>query len=64
MNKKIFSVECEEIVATTYLIEIEAENEEEARKIAFEDFYEFETEDCGSETISLEVLTVEEKTDV
>lgn len=64
MNKKIFSVECEEIVATTYLIEIEAENEEEARKIAFEDFYEFETEDCGSETISLEVLTVEEKNDV
>ena len=60
MNKKIFSVECEELVATTYLLEIEAENEEEARRIAEEDFYELETEDCGSETLSLEVLSIEE----
>ena len=64
MNKKIFSVECEELVATTYLLEIEAENEEEARRIAEEDFYELETEDGGSETIDFQVLGVEEKTDV
>ena len=60
MSKKIFEVECEEIVATTYLINIEAETESEAKRIAFEDFYELETENCGSETLSLEVLSVEE----
>ena len=57
---KKYNVECLENVTFFYTVEVEAENEQEARDIVYNDFWDLEYYENDSRTDGIEIDTINE----
>ena len=57
---KKYNVECSENVTFFYTVEIEAENEQEARDIVYDDFWELNYYDNDAKSDGIEINNIDE----
>ena len=57
---KKYNVECSEDVTFFYTVEVEAENEQEARGIVYNDFWDLKYYENDSRTDGIEIDTINE----
>ena len=57
---KKYNVECSENVTFFYTVEVEAENEQEARDIVYDDFWELNYYDNDSKSDGIEINNIDE----
>lgn len=57
---KKYNVECSENVTFFYTVEVEAENEQEARDIVYNDFWELNYYDNDSKSDGIEINNIDE----
>ena len=57
---KKYNVECSENVTFFYNVEVEAENEQEARDIVYNDFWDLKYYENDSRTDGIEIDTINE----
>lgn len=60
---KKYNVECSENVTFFYTVEVEAENEQEAKDIVYNDFWELNYYDNDSKSDGIEINNIDEIVD-
>ena len=60
---KKFNVECYEVVTISYNVEVEAENEDDARDKVYNNFWDLDYQENDYETEGITINTITEITD-